>query len=281
MFSIIIPSFNNIEYLKICINSIKKNSKFDHELIIYVQNGSDGTLEYVKSKKIKHLYNKENQGLCIAYNECVKISNNKLLVTAHDDMYFCKDWDTSFKDELNKLDTDKYYLSGSMVQKKNGHYKLDCGDSPDNFSPEKLDLIKKDTIKNLQGSHWMPALIHKNTWETVGGLSEEFFPGLGSDPDFNMKLWLYGVRIFKSIGNCKVYHFSSVTSRKGGNYNYGSKIFLLKWRITVKFFKKHYLKTNEDYLGPLIGPVKNFYYYLDLIKCKLTFFYYKFLTKFN
>ena len=36
MFSIIIPTFNNIEYLKICLNSLKKNSSFNHEIIFHI-----------------------------------------------------------------------------------------------------------------------------------------------------------------------------------------------------------------------------------------------------
>ena len=40
------------------------------------------------------------------------------------------------------------------------------------------------------------------------------FPGSGSDPDFNMKLWNIGIRIFKGINDCKVYHFGSVVLRK-------------------------------------------------------------------
>ena len=36
MFSILIPTFNNLEYLKICIESLKKNSKFDHQIIVHV-----------------------------------------------------------------------------------------------------------------------------------------------------------------------------------------------------------------------------------------------------
>ena len=35
----------------------------------------------------------------------------------------------------------------------------------------------------------------------VGGFSEEFSPGLGSDPDFNMKLWNKGVRLLKDLKN--------------------------------------------------------------------------------
>ena len=44
MFSIIIPTFNNLEYLKILIKSLKKNSKFDNEIILHINEGIDGTL---------------------------------------------------------------------------------------------------------------------------------------------------------------------------------------------------------------------------------------------
>ncbi len=43
MFLIIIPTFNNLPYLKICILSIKKNSKFEHEIITHINDGSDGS----------------------------------------------------------------------------------------------------------------------------------------------------------------------------------------------------------------------------------------------
>ena len=57
MFSLIIPTFNNLKYLKVCLNSIKKNSKFNHEIIVYVNSSLDGTLEFVESNSIKYLYN--------------------------------------------------------------------------------------------------------------------------------------------------------------------------------------------------------------------------------
>ena len=39
MFSILIPSFNNLEYLKTCINSLKKNSKYAHQIIVTLMKG--------------------------------------------------------------------------------------------------------------------------------------------------------------------------------------------------------------------------------------------------
>ena len=46
MISIIIPTFNNLEYLKICINSLKKNSTYKNEILLHINEGVDGTLEY-------------------------------------------------------------------------------------------------------------------------------------------------------------------------------------------------------------------------------------------
>ena len=71
-----------------------------------------------------------------------------------------------------------------------------------------------------------------------------------------MKLWNIGVRIFKGLGKCRVYHFSSVSLRKKA-WNNGAKTFLLKWGISIKFFKKHYLKSGLIYNGPLTDPKKN------------------------
>ena len=49
MFSILIPTFNNLDYLKICIQSLRKNSKFNHQIIPHVNVGDDGTLKYLNS----------------------------------------------------------------------------------------------------------------------------------------------------------------------------------------------------------------------------------------
>lgn len=52
MFSIIIPTYNNLNYLKLCLNSINKNSKYNHEVIIHINEGVDGTLDFLKKKKL-------------------------------------------------------------------------------------------------------------------------------------------------------------------------------------------------------------------------------------
>ncbi len=274
MFSIIIPTYNNLKYLKLCLESLIKNSRFNHEVIIHINEGTDGTLDFLKNENYKTTYSKVNTGVCVAFNEAAKKSTKEFLVLAHDDMYFCPNWDIIFNDEVKTIPKNSdFFLSGTMVQPFESYINLDCGNNIENFNEKKLlSELPKIKFENFQGTHWQPSLIPLKTWNKVGGFSEEFSPGLGSDPDFNMKLWKIGVRLFKGLGNCRVYHFSSLSLRKKA-WNNGAKTFLLKWGISIKFFKKYYLKSDKIFDGLLSEPTKNFKYYIDLLKCKISFLY--------
>ena len=275
MFSIIIPTFNNLQYLKLCLKSLKKNSNYEHDIIIFINEGNDGTLTYAKDNNLKFLHSNINKGVCFAFNESAKIAKNKYLVLAHDDMYFCPRWDSVFFDELKKINVEDFFVSGTMVQNFKSYIYLDCGNSHSNFNEDKLlKELPKIKYSDFQGSHWQPSLIPFTTWNKVGGFSMEFSPGLGSDPDFSMKLWKIGVRLFKGLGSCRVYHFSSISLRKK-TWNNGAKTFLLKWGISIKFFKKYYLRSDSVFYDILNEPKKNFGYYLSLIKCKITYLYFK------
>lgn len=272
MFSIVIPTYNNFKYLELCLNSIKKNSKYNHEIILHINVGDDGSLNYAKKNNIKYSYSEVNIGLCSSINLASKLTTNKYLLYSHDDMYFCPSWDEYLYDEIKKIGNDNFYLSGTMIEPSSGHIIFNCGKDIESFDENKLlENINKLNFQDHQGSHFAPHLVSKKIWNDVGGFSEEFNPGIASDPDFNMKLWKKGVRIFKGLNNFKVYHFGSITTRKKKNFtqNRGDRTFLKKWGITTKFFKKHYLKSNTKYDGPLKNPKISFKFIIGLIGCKI------------
>ena len=285
MFSILIPTFNNIDYLKFCIKSIKKNSKFNNQIVCHVNIGDDGTIEFLKNESIEYSHTGYNSGICEGINKAAKLAKFDYYLYAHDDFYFCPEWDQILSDEINKISHNYFYLSGTMMNQ--GQIKFNCGNTPNEFDENKfLHEYKDYNYYDFQGSTWAPSVVHKDIWFKVGGLSEEFFPGNGSDPDFNMKLWNMGVRIFKGINNFKVYHFGSIVLRKKiskiSKKKYGSigaKIFLIKWGITIKFFKRFYLRSNTEYKNVLTDPIKDFFYYINLFKCKINYFYIKFVYK--
>ena len=289
MFSIIIPTFNNLKYLKLCLESIKKNSTFDHQIIPHVNIGEDGTKEFLKLENIEYTYTKYNSGICEGMNKASKKASFDYILYAHDDFYFCPGWDTEFKNEVDKIKHNNFYLSGTMIG-STGKDSLDCGTNIDNFNEKKLlENYKKLNFYDFQGSTWAPHLIHKDIWNKVGGFSEEYYPGTGSDPDLNMKLWKENIRIFKGLGKSLVFHFGSVVTRRNNNNstiktesgNRGNKIFLLKWGISIKFFKKFYLKSDLPYVSELSEPKKNINYLFSLVLCKINYLYLRYFYKFK
>ena len=174
MFSILIPTYNNLEYLRFCINSLKKNSKFDLQIICHVNIGDDGTLEYLKENNIDHTYTEYNSGICEGINKAAKLARYDYFLYAHDDFYFCPDWDEILSKEIEKIEHNNFYLSGTMM--KEGQIKFDCGNTPSEFNENKfLSEYKNYNYYDFQGSTWAPSLVHRDIWNKVGGLSEEFF----------------------------------------------------------------------------------------------------------
>ena len=280
MFSIIIPTFNNKDYLELCIKSIRKNSNYNHQIVPHVNMGEDGTIELLNNLKIDFTHTSYNAGICEGMNKASKKSKSNYILYAHDDFYFCPDWDIYLLKEIKKIPHNNFYLSGTMMN--NGPIKFNCGNSLKEFDENKLlNNFQKYNHYDFQGSTWAPHVVHKDLWNKVGGFSEEFFPGTGSDPDLNMKLWKEGVRIFKGINSFKVYHFGSIVTRKYKNHptiktesgSKGAKIFILKWGISIKFFKKFFLKSDTLYEGELSKPDISFTFILHLILCKINYIY--------
>lgn len=277
--SIIVPTYNNLSYLKFFLSSIKNNSSYNHQIILHINDGSDGTLDFAKKNELLFTYSSKNIGLCSSLNKAAKLVNTNYILYAHDDMFFCKNWDSHLENEIKKFPNKLFYLTGTNVSINNGLINFDCGSTPDNFNEAKFnEFCKNDLSNDLQGSHWAPHLVHTDLWNSIGGFSEEFNPGDGSDPDFCMKLWNKNVRVFKTISKFKVYHFSSVTTRNGKiKLNNGTKTFTLKYGFNPRYFRRYYLKGNgfNAYNGPLNQPKMKLGMFVDYIINKLKFIYYK------
>ena len=188
MFAILIPTYNNLEYLKICIESIRKNSKYNHQIIVHVNEGNDGTIEYLKNIKLEYTMSHENIGMPRALNKASTLSKMNYILISHDAFYYCPGWDVELINEVKKIDHNKFYLSGTMVGA--GQVYFDAGKTAEDFDEQKLiNNIEIINTFNFQGTTKCPGLVHKETWSQVGGWSEEFSPTGGDDTDFAMKLW--------------------------------------------------------------------------------------------
>ena len=55
-------------------SSIEKNSLYNHEIIVHVNEVKDNTRSYLSSLGIKFSYTESNVGLCTAINNAVKLA---------------------------------------------------------------------------------------------------------------------------------------------------------------------------------------------------------------
>ena len=249
MFSIIIPTWNNLALLQLCIRSIRQSSAHAHQIIVHVNDGSDGTLEWVREQGITHTASPQNIGICLAVNEAAMHATQDYILYLNDDMYCCPGWDTALANKLKLLDTDLFMLSGTMIEPRDTGNPCvivrDYGSDAGNFDEAGLlaDLPQHHKA-DWYGATWPPTLVSKRWWFRVGGYSSEFSPGMSSDNDFSMKLWHAGCRIFLGVGDSLVYHFQCKSTGKVKK-NDGGKQFLNKWGIRQSVFDRYYLRRGQ------------------------------------
>lgn len=255
MFSILIPSWNNLGFLKLCIESIEKNSAYKHEILIHVNDGSDGTLEWVRQKGYKHTHSEENIGVCYALNGLRPLATTDYIMFMNDDMYVCPGWDTALVEEIQRIGHKMFFLSSTLIQPRPFFCKsviapANYGETVENFDEERL-LREYATLPHGDwlGATWPPNVVHKDLWDLVGGYSIEFSPGMYSDPDFSAKLWMAGVRLFKGVDRSRVYHFEARSTHRIVK-NDGSLQFLRKWGITSGSFIRDILHRGEPFDAP-------------------------------
>ena len=257
--SIIIPTWNNLAFARLCVDSIRKNSAFNHQVILHINDGSDGTLQWAKEQQIDHTYTPENAGICKAVNEAGGLAKHDYIVYMNDDMYVCPQWDVHIANEIKAAGTDAFMFSSTMIEPINYHNPCvihrDYGQTIETF--READLLKECNTIDMHdwtGSTWPPTIVHRKYWLITGGYSIELSPGVSSDDDFSMKMWQAGCRLFKGIGKSRVYHFQSKSTLRIKK-NDGRKQFLMKWGINQSTFNKYYIRRGTPFTGPLTDPI--------------------------
>ncbi len=249
MFSIVIPTWNNLDYLQACVASIERHSTHRHQVIVHVNDGSDGSLAWVRERGLAHTHSPENIGICFAVNQSATLAVHEWIVYLNDDMVCLPGWDEALLRRARQMPGDLFLLSGTMIEPRGSGNPCvvvaDYGDTVQAFRETALlealpGLLRADWY----GATWPPTLVHRRWWFATGGYSTELSPGMSSDNDFSMKLWHAGCRLFIGVGDSLVYHFQCKSTGKVVR-NDGRSQFLHKWGITQSTFDRFYLRRGQ------------------------------------
>ena len=109
MITFCISTYNNLDYLKIAIDSVRKNSYFkEAPFIVHAENCSDGTDEWLKENSKKYnleYYIDKNEiplGIGGGMNFCADKVQTEFINFLHSDFYVAKNWDIELLNVFEK-----------------------------------------------------------------------------------------------------------------------------------------------------------------------------------
>lgn len=92
---IVIVNYNTKEYLRDCIESIHRNTRYPYRLIIIDNQSTDGSLNYLRElRRQGHrvLFNRENLGCAKAWNQGIRLGQGEYILLLNPDTLLTSGW---------------------------------------------------------------------------------------------------------------------------------------------------------------------------------------------
>lgn len=256
---LIIPSYNNLDYLKLTIESIEKNTSHPYELCIVDSSTDQKVIDYLKTvKNHKVIFRTEKTSFAIAVNVGAQNTSNPYLVVLNNDLIVTKNWLTNLMDKMTEdtaaigplSNCDYGWLNNIEIDIKG--VKLRPNMTISEF--ENIDdLMNLETFLSYYGApsnivtgqktNWLAmycTLISREVWDKVGKLDETFINN-AEDVDWMQRASKMGYKVYQSFDSY-VFHFGGKTRKISENENHS------KHHEEDQFSSKY---LNEKYAKPL------------------------------
>jgi len=281
----VIPSRNNLEFLKLAYKSIRKLSLIEtgghsppvggipHDILILNDASTDGTQEWIKSLNDPNLITYHNEGpdrigIVGMFDKGIEMARTDIIMAFHADMVAAPNLDGHILKHLKKGTV----VSATRVEPPlhpDGPEKMlvDFGVEVEDFNINKFynwvdtEYTPKHGQTTTEGI-FAPWCMYKEDFLAVGGHDELFAPQSKEDSDLFNRFVLNGYNIVQTWEGL-VYHFTSRGSRfnkhAGGAAGKNSdewlhtttknmRNFIRKWGTPVK---------HDPLMKPIISPKYN------------------------
>lgn len=225
-----ISTNNNLEYLKLAIQSIRQNAFYkDMPIIVYAENCTDGTDEWLSNNEYDIEYyietNDVEKGIGGGMNFCVKKARTEFVNIIHSDMWIAPNQDLELLKLYDNVDIDTRLIASSFrIQPKIfpndpdyrpgtvfvpvdefGAYHNDFNSKY--FNDWSLEFCKENDILVRKGGG-AGFFCRKADYEWIGGNDPLFAPASWEDKDLFIRMQLEGYE-FKMTTKSVVWHFSA------------------------------------------------------------------------
>lgn len=213
--SIVICAFNGLGYTKLLVESLRRYSVFEHEIVIWSDGSTDGTAEWLANESgIVWKHDPENRGICTAMNRAAGLATRPYLFFPNTDHVLAPGWDEALLRRLGpRTVVSLSCIEPGIVPVASIFHTVNLGARWQDF-----DWVGfEDSSRRLAKAEATPGVnypfaLAKTLWQEVGALDERFNPGPANDPDLFYRLHLAGAEMVRAE-DCLAYHFSGKSSR--------------------------------------------------------------------
>jgi GT2 family glycosyltransferase len=264
--SFVIPSYNNLRYLKHAYTSVRKYAGPLHEIIVLDDSSTDGTVEWLKTLADENLVIWENPtgrrlGHTVTYNIGGKLAKNEVFGILHADMYIGPNYIENAVKHLKP----GVVVSSTRIEPPlhpGGKEKLqqDFGMWPETFKePEFLQYVALEQSKEKDkttGGIFAPWMMYKEDFLRIGGHDLVFAPFPFEDSDIFRRFMMAGYEVVQSRDSL-VYHLTcrghkwtddTVIGKVDNEYpmfeTRARRNYIRKWNSWI---------ANDEYLRPLFS----------------------------
>ncbi len=242
--SFIILSYNTLDYTKVCLESIRKNTLASSREIVVVDNAStDGSLEWLQEQNdIVLRANNENSGFPKGCNEGVALAQkNNDIFLLNNDTYLPPNALFWLRMGLYENDT-----IGSVGSITNYSSNLQAVRISDPTTENMLAFAKKTNLPMeypyeeklyLVG---FALLIKRAVYDEVGELDERFSPGNFEDNDYGLRVLQAGYKNILCHNSFIIHYGSKSFGKKADSFcdilSINKEKFIQKWNLNPSYY---------------------------------------------
>ena len=230
-----LSTYNNLPYLKIAVESVRKNSYYkDAPFIIHAENCTDGTDEWLAENANKYqleYYVDKNEvplGIGGGMNFCAERVQTEYIMFLHSDFYVTENWDRGCMGVFEKYPDKKLWVCSHRVeprmfpnsQSRPGTVivsKEVFGAYHHDFNSELFDQYAKQFVElndfEIPKGEGVSGLIRKADWDYIGGNDPLFAPASWDDMDLFLRMLNEGYEFILTTTSL-VWHFGARGSHR-------------------------------------------------------------------
>ncbi len=238
--SIVMLTFNALEYTKKCVHTILEHTQIPYE-IIFVDNGSkDGTVQYLKDlaaryPHIKTIFNKHNKGFAYGNNQGARKARGQYLLFLNNDVLVSEGW---LKDLLKAIRLNPWIgMVGPITNSISGLQRVNEVPYQDEAGfhafAAQVREVNRNKITPRRRIAGFCMLMPKHLFEKLKGFDKQFGTGNFEDDDLCLRLrqHKYAIMVHEGVF---IHHYGSQTFKANHiAYDHSIKskarIFFKKW----------------------------------------------------